>query len=241
MTRERLYSPRMRPTTVLPSAVPPHRSHGWAIVAAAAVVLGGCSKANLAAFEGTITMRTTAAAHPQPREMVVEVKGDKLRFDIANEGNASHAVYSPSDNKVLFFLDTDKKYMDMDFSPPTTAPSTSPDSGGITKSGTHKKVAGLDCEQWTVKDASGKRSEVCIAQGIAFFDVSSLRASHKPETALAKEFREHKSFPLESIDYDASGTELTRMEVTAIDRKKLDDAVFGVPEGYAKVDVPGRR
>ncbi len=200
-----------------------------------------CSRpSTLASFEGAITMHTTTAGG-EPHDMVVQTKADKLRFDIVGPGGPTHAVYDPSQSKVEFFVDTEKKWMDLDVYLPNSSitPTTDPASSAITKSGTHKKVAGYDCEQVSVADASGKRSEVCIAQGITFFDVNGLRPGlQKAESDLAKEFRLHKSFPLESIDYAADGKEVSRMEVTRIEKQKLDDAIFAVPADYTKVDLP---
>lgn len=209
-------------------------------VAAAALTLTACSK-TLASFEGEITMHTTVAAGGA-HDMVVETKGDKLRFDVNSDGEASHAVYDPSTNKVLLFFDGPKKYADLDFGTPSSAPNTDPGTSTITKAGTHKTIAGYECDVWSVKDVSGKHSEVCIAEGIAFFDINGLRpGAPRTESPLARQFREHKSFPLESIDYDAQGKELSRMEVVKIEKSKLDDSTFAIPSGYTKLEMPKPR
>jgi len=211
------------------------------IVTASVAALPACSHPrSLASFEGHIAMHTTKPGG-EAHDMSVSAKGEKLRFDMAGpDGSPTHAVYDGTANQMLVFLDAKKQYLGLDFTSPTAAPNTSPSTSTITKAGTHKTVAGYDCEQWSVKDSAGHRSEVCIAQGIAYFDPTRLRpgAAREPETVLAKEFREKKSYPLESVEFDAAGKELSRMEVVKIEATSVRDDDFAVPEGYSKVDRP---
>jgi hypothetical protein len=82
-------------------------------------------------------------------------------------------------------------------------------------------------------------SEVCIAQGIAFFDIGSLRGGGpKSGSAIATQFREKKSFPLRSVEYDATGKEQSRMEVTKIEPAMIDDSRFAAPADYTKLSLP---
>ena len=213
--------------------------------AALLVPLAGCSHPHtLAAFEGTITMHTTTPRDP-PRDLTLRAKGDKLRFEMTGPGGEpSHAIYDPAAaDKVVLVLDSRKAYMPLDFGAKgAPKPNTDPGTSTIAKTGKHKLVAGYDCEEWSAKDPSGKRSEVCIAQGIAFFDLSRMRAGGlEAESPLAKEFREHRSFPLESVEYDASGAEVSRMDVVKIVPGPVKDEDLVIPAGYTRMDVPGRK
>jgi hypothetical protein len=160
---------------------------------------------------------------------------------IATDCQVMYAVYDLAANKVTLFVDTQKSYFDMDFSTPGGAPSTDPTTSTVEKEGARRTIAGYACESWTAKDSGGKRSEVCIAQGIAFFDLSSLRGGDTKPSAMAKKFRDEKSFPLESVDYDAAGKELSRMEVVKIEKQPIADSEFAVPDGYKKVELPKAR
>lgn len=206
-----------------------------------AILSSGCSKGNrLDGFEGDITMHTTSGANSQ--DMVVEVKKDQLRFDMNSpQAGAMHGVFDPKANKVTLYADATKTYTDMDFSGPSAKTNTNPDTSTITQSGKHETIAGYDCEDWTVNDPSGKKSAVCIAQGIAFFDIGSLRGGAQSSgSVIATQFREKKSFPLRSIEYDATGKEQSRMEVTKIESKSLDDSRFAAPADYTKLALPNR-
>ncbi len=196
-----------------------------------------CSKGFGTGFEGEITMHTQRVGEAGS-DMIVKAKGDKLRFDVPSPTGDSAAIFDPAANKVTMLIDAQKSYMDLDFNKPSAAPSTNPDTSTAQKTGKHETVAGIDCEDWTATDASGKRSEVCLAQGIAFFDLAAMKSGGAPTSGFAKDQRDKKLFPLKSVDYDAKGTELNRMEVTKIEKKKLDDSLFTVPADYKKIELP---
>ena len=189
-----------------------------------------CKKGFGSGFEGDITMHTTSPK-AGAADMLVEVKGDKLRFEM--QGTPGYGVYDPAANKVTMVMDAQKAYMDMDFSKPGApqANTTSTDAT-IDKTGKHETIAGIDCENWTVKNPGGKHSEMCIAQGIAFFDVEALKGGG---SGVGKELREKKLFPMRAVEYDATGAEVSRMEVTKVEKKSVDDARLAVPADYKKL------
>jgi Domain of unknown function (DUF4412) len=197
--------------------------------------VSGCKKGFGSNFEGEVTLQTTRGAAP-PQSMVVKAKGDKLRFDTTTNGQSACALFDPQANKVTLVMDTQKAYMDMDFSGPSAAPNTDPKTSAVDKTGKHETVAGYDCEDWIVKDPSGKRTEVCIAEGLAFFDIDSLR--HGGGASWNKELRDKKYFPLRSVEFDFAGKEISRTEATKIEKKSLDASLFEVPAGYTKVATP---
>lgn len=213
------------------------------VVSVSALLLACCSRPHtLASFEGTITMHTSSPG-AEPHDLVVKAKGTKLRLEMtAPGGGSNHAIYDPATNRVTLFFDGPKQYSDLDFSSPSApAPNTDAKSASIVKAGREKVVAGYACEEWAVKDAAGHTSDVCLAEGVAFVDLNRLRAGGgAAETPLARQFREHKAFPLQAVERDADGKELSRMEVTRIERGALDDGEFGVPAGYTRIDRPLR-
>jgi len=199
-------------------------------------VFPACKKGFGSDFEGEITMRTARANSP-PANLVVKAKGGKLRFDTNTNGQTASAIFDPQTNKVTALLDAQKAYMDMDFSSANVMPNTDPSTATIEKTGKSEKIAGLDCDDWVAKDPSGKRSEVCIAEGLAFFDLEGLRKGGG--AGWNKELRDKKMFPLRSVEYDASGKEMSRSEATKVEPKKVDDALFQVPKDYTKLPTPG--
>lgn len=201
------------------------------------LLVSSCSKGLGKDFEGEITMQVKGASGAQT--MVVKAKSDKLRFESSANGKPMVALFDPMKNKVTLLMDDQKAYMDMDFSSPS-APKPNVDAAKATaeKTGKSDKVAGVSCEEWRVGDPSGKHTEVCLADGLAFFNLAGVQSGWGGDDPFAKQLREKKQFPLRSIDFDAGGKETSRTEVTQIEKKKLDDALFEVPQGYAKLNLP---
>ena len=192
-----------------------------------------CKKGFGSGFEGTITMHVHSAS--QDSDMIVTTKNDKMRFDVSGK----YMLFDPKTNAVTMVDDATKTYSTLDFKSPTAPqPNTSADTAAIDKSGKHETIAGIDCENWTAKDPSGKRSEVCIAQGIAFFDIGGMK-SGRASGGLAQELRDKKLFPLRDVEYDAAGKEVSRMEVTKVEKHSIDDAKLEVPKDYGKLTLPG--
>ncbi|HEX7665325.1 MAG TPA: DUF4412 domain-containing protein [Polyangiaceae bacterium] len=207
-----------------------------------ALVLGvvllsiGCNGGKkLDGFEGDITLHTTSAT--QSQDMVLEVKKDKMRFDSTSADGPVHGVLDPVAHKVTLYSDPTKTYTDLDFSGAKGQSNTSGDTANVKQTGKHETIAGYDCEDWTVNDPSGKRTELCVAQGLVYFDLGSLRGGGQSTSPLSKQFEEMKSFPLRSVEFDASGKELTRSEVTKIEPKSVDDARFLPPAGYTQISL----
>jgi hypothetical protein len=131
---------------------------------------------------------------------------------------------------------------------PGGSPATPPSK--ITKTGKYDTVAGYKCENWDIaSDHDGtspaspergqhlKEGTICVAQqGVSWL---SLPLSAIPsERAWAAELVDGHHFPLRFIGYQKDGTtEETRVEVTKIDKKSLQDSEFQVPPGYNVMDL----
>jgi hypothetical protein len=198
-----------------------------------------CSKKDAGPFEGEIVMKTTRAGSAAPTTMTLRAKGERLRFDTtAPDGKISHGVFDPAANKVVIIMDAEKAYMDIDFDKPSAQPNTNPETATLEKTGQKETIAGRTCEVLRVKDATGKRTEVCMTEGLVFFDLSSLKPGGGGGAKSVAELRQKKSFPLRSVEFDASGKEISRSEVVSINKMALDNALFDVPKDYAKIALP---
>jgi hypothetical protein len=206
--------------------------------ASAAVVflcLSGCSK-DSSSFEGEIVLHTTRAGAP-PSDMVVKTKGGNIRFDTKTPaGTPATAIFLPAQNALTMIDDANKLAFQMDLSSGDAAPNTSAQTSDVAKTGKTETIAGRSCEEWTVKDPSGKHTDVCIAEGLAYFDLDALRSGGG--SAWNQKLREKKMFALRSIEFDATGKEISRTEATRIEKKKMDDAMFQVPADYRRMTPP---
>jgi hypothetical protein len=194
-------------------------------------------------FEGALTMHV-GDSHRPAADITFLVKGDKLRFDPpSHHGEMSHVIFESGAKKMLVIMDGQKTYMEMEaptIHADTTTNHVPSAEASVTKTGKHEKVAGYDCEDWDIKERSGKRSQACIAEGIPFLDFTNVGTGGAVASAnpWMQELHEKKLFPLRAIEQDATGKEVSRMEVTKIEKKKLDDAQFAIPAGYKKLELP---
>jgi hypothetical protein len=212
-------------------------SSSSASVASAAEVpaAAGSGPSFASGFEGAITMRTTTAHGPS--DMVFLTKGGKLRVDVAQpNGQVAHTILDPATQKLTVVMDSQRMAMQM---PIPSAPPGSPSSPPtVSRTGKHETIAGYDCEDWNIVAASGNHESACVAQGLAFFDFSAM-AGPTSGHSWAQELRDKNGFPLRAVETDPSGKEVSRMEVTKIEKRPLGDDTFTVPSGFNVMSVPG--
>lgn len=188
-------------------------------------------------FEGTITMHTTYADRPA-QEMTLSIKAGKVRFDTTGDGGKPlHGLYDPQKNVVTIYLDEAKAFTELDLAGGSAAPNTIPEASVAEKTGKTQTIAGVTCDEWVAKEPGGRRSEVCVVEGVNFFDLSRVRAGAAADLGSAA-MQNKKMFALRSVEFDAKGKELSRTEVTRVERGSVDDARLSPPAGYTKVEPP---
>ena len=151
---------------------------------------------------------------------------------------------------MITVMDAQKKYMEIDLGgfgfgpgaargfPPAAAASgaSAATPPKIEKTGHHETIAGHDCEDWNLVDANNHKALLCMASDVGAFDFGGMEgASFLPDLVKHGLFGA-SAFPLKLVDYDNAGKEKTHIEVTRIERKTEDDALFAPPAGYAKFE-----
>jgi len=119
----------------------------------------------------------------------------------------------------------------------------------VTSTGKTETIAGINCEHWLI----GDKTDVCMAKGLGYFggggpsgildklknlalrDKIKAQLDANPEFA---KFVEGGAFPLKMAQVE-NGQSKTIMEVTAVERKSMDDSIFTVPADYKKTEIPG--
>jgi len=208
----------------------------------------------LSEFEGEIDVVAKSTKDKVPATPVaVLIKTGRLRFDIPKtEGRPAtkgYIVMNARDKKAIMVDEDKKTAMVFDVGklatqlgqipgqPPTPrAPAAGEAPPKITKTGHTDVVAGFQCEDWDITSNDGKRARVCVSEGAAsWLDVV---AHAVPGNLIwAKEFLNGQKFPLRVIAFETDGTERDRIEVTKIEKKTLDESLFGVPPGYRTLDL----
>ena len=104
----------------------------------------------------------------------------------------------------------------------------------LKKTGKLDKVAGYSCEIWQVTDRTSS-TELCVASEAApwFGDAIPKLPS---DYGWATELMDGKHFPLRVVSFKGK-TESLRLELTRIEKKTLDAALFEPPAGYRVLNL----
>lgn len=196
------------------------------------------STANAGDFEGILHMSTAHGMEP-PRKMDWSIKGGKARIDRAREDGRSHGmIIDTTSKKMLMLFDDKHAYMENDLGGERGERlDKMMEKYEVERTGQINTVAGYSCEIWRIKekDVQQQRSEACIAKGfghVASFWVEPRKAQPPWITQLVND----GGMALRSIHYDKTGAEVSRMEVTSVEKKSLDGGLFTIPAGYTKME-----
>lgn len=215
-------------------------------------------------FEGAITAKMFTG--PQPIEIKYAIKGTRFRIEtqLSQGGTQTGVVLmdSSSGSQTMLMPQT-KTYMSLDLNKggqfgqmvekmAEKAGEETGDLSKITSTGQTETIAGHTCQYWRIGDK--QQTDVCLARGLGFFggggqsggifeqlknlamgDKVKAQLNANPEFA---KFVEGGAFPLK-ISQVENGQSKTVMEVTSVERKSLDDALFSVPADYKKMEIPG--
>jgi hypothetical protein len=211
-------SPDVAPAPPVASAPPPAAPIPSALTAASGP------------FEGEIVVSVKDEASKKlPASITYDVKGNKVRY--VPTAAPIYAIGDLDAQRAYAVGDAQKSYDSIDVKPP---PNVKPSPGPkVQKTGKSEKVAGLDCEDWTIDDGNEK-VDVCASKGIAYFDLAGDAKPGSAETPWAVALTTEKAFPLRVVVHDKSGKEEYRAEATRASRKRLDDAIFQPPSAYKK-------
>ncbi len=182
-------------------------------------------------FEGEITMNMINGGKP-PETIVYMVKGQKMRFDApSGKAGGGYVIFDSASKKMMTVTDSQKMAMTMDLNNMPQADvsaAAAAKKSNVDKTGKTDTVAGYSCDIWKVTEDSGDKTDLCVGKGIAF-------PSMGKSVGWMSELSD--SFPLRAVTTDATGKEKTRMEVTKIDKKSIDDSKFEVPAGYKTMSM----
>lgn len=203
------------------------------LVAAPAVAQG---------FEGAVTLKITSERGQM--EMVQQVKGDKVRSEMNMGGRGGVILMDGAAMTMTMLMTSEKMYMTMPIggSPMGGPPEPQP-APKITKLGTSETIAGRACDNYLV-ETERQKMEICAAKGLGFFMMGGGGGRRGggpglPNLRDAKVVADFKDgfYPLRITDVTSGRKPM--MEVTKIEPKALDAALFQVPADYQQMSMPG--
>ncbi len=211
-------------------------------------IVGGPALSQAGDFEGVLHMKTThldmgGTATP----MDWYVKGDMARMERKREDGQNHVMIMDGQKRTMVMLIPEKKVA-MEFNLDAASDTMGDlmkeeiEKKSVDRTGKTDKVAGYSCEVWRVSDKETKKleHEICVAKGFgrgatAFLDPKRVQGSSQP--SWVKQLVKEGGFGLRTVHYGEDGKEASRSEVTGIEKKGLDAALFAVPADYARQNL----
>jgi Domain of unknown function (DUF4412) len=184
-------------------------------------------------FEGVITANTsTGNRSGKPTPVVIQVKGTSWRMD-TDMGGGPGSVIADGQGNVTMVSHARKSWT----RPPMMQMKQGADLGDYSFSATGKKDKVLDyeCEYYRVKNASEPKDDKqwCITSALGYVGYTPLRQLSN-SNALKKTFPKG-FFLLKGTDDKGA----VFYEVTKVEKKSLDDALFAPPADYKEMQMPG--
>ena len=184
-------------------------------------------------FEGTVTMNIVSdngTAHP----MSFMIKGGKLRSEMG--GGQMSVIIDPATQRMMVIVNAQKMYMERDFGSGVAAmqQQAAGKNPAIVRTGKMDVVAGYKCEHVTVTDDDGGSVDSCISSELGGFRMPTASNPMSPQ----KEAGWLTQLGAASFPLKVTKGGKTIMEVTAIEKKTLDPALFTAPEGFQSFAMP---
>jgi hypothetical protein len=193
-------------------------------------------------FEGTVSL------HFESGDMVQHYKAGKVRMEGGGMGEGwmlmegtTMKIVAPQE-KMVILMDAKGK----------SSHKHDGQSAKVTDLGTTETIAGKSCKNWLIEDK--ERYEICAAKGMGYFmfarpggPMGRGRGPDLPDFTAsgtgaggggAPEFLRDGFFPLRMTKLTGAKREV-QMEVTKIEPKTLDAAMFEIPTGYKEMTMPG--
>jgi hypothetical protein len=214
---------------------------------------GGASSAG--DFEGVI--KATLASDGKAVPVTYYIRPDGIRTETAmpEHPEAPFIIITDlSKGESISLLPGQKAYMTFSFEEMMKAatPDEEQQFPKLTATGQKETIAGYSCEHYLMGNQQNEQQKVdmCVAKGLGFFGMGGssgklggmMFSSKMKEKAAANpewsKFLEGGAFPLKMTVTEGAKTTMST-EVSSVERKKLDDALFKAPADYKEMKAPG--
>jgi hypothetical protein len=194
-----------------------------------------------ATFEGIVNFKTTDSKK-RSSEMLYSVKDSRLRIDLKAGKEGGYTVMDMKKMEMIMVMAEQRMYMTMSLKDAAEkVAANAKDEATFEKTNETEKILGYTATKY-ISTYKGEVTDMWLAEGLGAFMMpgdNPMAGGRGKSTAKSweKALEGKNLFPLRIVNKDKKGAETNRMEVTAIDKKKLDEALFTVPEGYTKFDM----
>lgn len=187
-------------------------------------------------FEGAISMNMSGQ-NGRSTPITYLIKGEKARMEMGGAMQAA-MIYDVPGGKMLMVMTQQRMYMEMDLNGAMAGARGQMEGKKptITRTGRMETIAGYSCEHVTSTDESGKTVDICLSKDLkAQFRMpgsgNPMAGRGAPPPSWAQDLT---GFALKVQEGDK-----VMLEVTKVEPKSLDAALFAPPEGFTKMDMGG--
>lgn len=188
------------------------------------------------AFEGEIEF--TKKTGKEIVKYLYHIKGDKVRIDELNTENklVGVMIVNVKTYEAISLNLERRMYVDLEKNNTKLAKieGVNVSNGKITK-----MIAGYNCKEVVVKNKKLKNQVVYYIHkdNFDFFEGLMIALNRKDLASVYfQQIPDIKGvFPFMAIEKDASGKEITTLEVTEVVKRKVEDGLFKIPDGYSKL------
>ena len=190
-------------------------------------------------FEGKVTMTMTSPRGATPIEMYLKDGVSRMEMQTP-QGGAIATIIDPVKKEMIMIIPERNMYMKRSTEPTANPNAPAPaerTKADIKKTGKTETIAGMSCEHYTVTEETGE-TDVCLASGMGTFMGMGGGMGRGmgggggggAQMAWSRDL-EKGMFPLKATNKEGQVVLL----VTAIEKKKLDATMFGIPDGFQDV------
>ena len=215
---------------------------------AAAALVAAMPAAAQTAFEGVVKYQLTTEGRTM--DVTYFAKGSRARSEMVMDGMQMAMLLDADSAFMRTIMPSERMYMTMDFSRMRDQGNQRDTSdAAFTPTGRKETIAGHECEHYLT--GTGQNTDMCVATGLGYYmgggsggrgrGAGQRSFGMRPGDPRAAEFRRRFKdgfFPLR-LTVTEGGKVTTDMVVTSIERQRLSDELFTVPEGFTEMRMPG--
>ena len=187
-------------------------------------------------FEGVLTVQTQNVERIQ--FFTYSVKLERIRVEPSErEDNDPVVLIDYMSRKTDIILPGREEYVELQQSPGKPKPQEDKGESEVQKTGDTDELQGFSCDKLLVK-SEGSEFEVWATKELG--TAGTFLTTFSPEmfepTPWQAEILSMGYFPMRVIERDSTGDEHSRVEITAVQKKNMNELLFRVPAGYEKVE-----
>lgn len=188
-------------------------------------------------FEGVITIRMATRQGMPAQEMEYLARSGNVRVNINSPAGSMAILGLKAEGKTYMLMESQRMYTEV--SPETVdAALAKAQEPKVTKTGKKETIAGESCEHVVIETNGEKgpqKTDACMAYGLGPF-VNPMASMARNMAPWQRQLMKEGGFPLRITLADGT----VPLEVTKIEKKRVNDSLFRVPADFSKMDMPRR-